>query len=62
MTVKEKAKDVIDKLPDDADMDAIIHALYIRQKFDRGIRQIENGKGIDYEEAKKTMRSWIKNG
>jgi hypothetical protein len=36
MTVKEKAKSVIDKLPDKANMDDIMHALYIQAKFDRG--------------------------
>lgn len=62
MTVKEIAKGVIDTLPDNADMEEIIHALYIKQKFDRGIRQIKAGKGIPLEKAAKTMRSWVKNG
>ena len=62
MTVKEIAKGVIDTLPDNADMEEIIHALYIKQKFDRGIRQIKEGKGIPLEEAKKIMRSWVKKG
>lgn len=60
MTVKEIAKKVIDTLPDEANMDEIIHALYIRAKFDHGIRQIEAGKGIPHEEAKKRMRKWLK--
>jgi len=59
MTVKEIAKKVIDSLPDEASMDEIIHALYIRAKFDRGIRQIDEGKGISHEEAKKRMREWV---
>ena len=62
MSVKELAKSVIDKLPDEANMDDIIHALYIRTKFERGLQEIEDGKGVPHEEAKKRMRSWIKNG
>jgi len=62
MSVKEMAKSVIDKLPDKANMDDIIHALYIRTKFERGIQEIEDGKGVPHEEAKKRMRSWLKNG
>jgi hypothetical protein len=58
--VKEKAKKVIDNLPDDSTMDDIIHALYIQIKFNHGIKQIEMGKGIENEEAKKMMRSWAK--
>jgi predicted transcriptional regulator len=62
MSVKDMAKAVIDKLPDEASMDDIIHALYIRTKFERGIQEIEDGKGVPHEEAKERMRSWVKNG
>ncbi len=58
MSTKEMAKNVIDKLPDEADMDDIIHALGIRSKFERGIKEIEDGKGVSHEEARKIMRSW----
>jgi len=61
MTVKEVAKSVIDNLPDEASMDDIIHALYIKIKFERGIQEIKEGKGIPHEEAKRKMRSWLKN-
>ena len=61
MTIKEIAKSVIDTLPEHATMDDIIHALYIRTKFDKGLKEIEEGKGIPHEEAKKMMRNWIQN-
>ena len=60
MTVKQMAKKVIDSLPDETNLDEIIHALYIKAKFDRGLRQIDEGKGIPHEEAKKRMRAWVK--
>jgi hypothetical protein len=62
MTAREMAKSVIDNLPEEADMDDIIHALYIRTKFERGVQEIENGKGIPHEEAKRIMRGWTRNG
>ena len=61
MTVKEIAINVIDALPDKATMDDIIHALYIQTKLNRGLEEIQSGKGIPHEEAKKMMRSWLKN-
>ena len=60
MTIKELAKKVIDTLPDEANMDEIIHALYIKAKFDHGIDQIDKGEGISHDEAKKRMREWVK--
>ena len=60
MIVKEVAKGIIDALPDNSIMDEIIHALYIRAKFDRGEREIRDGKGISHEEAKKRLKKWEK--
>ena len=60
MTTKEAAKSVIDKLSDEADMDEIIHAWYIKAKFDHGLRQIDEGKGIPHDKAKEMMQKWVK--
>jgi hypothetical protein len=58
--VKEEAKHIIDHLPKESSMEDIIHALYVQVKFDRGLRQIDEGKGIPHEEAKKRMRECVK--
>jgi predicted transcriptional regulator len=58
MAVKEVAKQVIDALPDGVSMDDIIDALYVRAKFDRGEKEIHEGKGIPHEEAKKRLEKW----
>ncbi|MBW1796447.1 MAG: hypothetical protein JRJ11_17905 [Deltaproteobacteria bacterium] len=60
MPVKEIAKNVIDTLPDDTTLDDIIHALYIRAKFNHGEREIREGKGVSQEEAKQRLRKWVK--
>jgi hypothetical protein len=60
MAVKDMAKQVIDALPDDASMDDIMHALYIRAKCERADRLIEEGKGIPHEEAKTRMQKWLR--
>ena len=61
MTVKEKAKSLIDKLPDKVNMDDIMHALYIQAKFEHGEQEIEEGKGIPQEEVKKRLYDkWVK--
>jgi hypothetical protein len=60
MTVKDIAKDVIDKLPNETSLDEIIHALYVKAKFERGEQEIREGKGIAHEDAQKTLQKWIK--
>jgi hypothetical protein len=60
MVAKEAAKHVIDAMPEDASLDDIIHALYVRAKFEHGERQIRDGGGIPHEEARQRLQKWLK--
>jgi len=60
MAVKDEAKQVIDALPDDASMDDIIHALYVRAKFEHAERQIREGRGIPHDAAKERLQKWLR--
>ena len=59
MAVKDNAKQVIDALPDEVSIDDIIHALYVKAKFDRGEQEIREGKGISHKEAKQRLQKWV---
>jgi hypothetical protein len=52
MTVKEMAKDVIDKLPNETSIDEIIHALYVKSKFDQGGQEIRDGLALPQTDVK----------
>lgn len=60
MQVKETAKQLIDKLPEESTMDDIIHALYIKLKFEHGENQIRQNKGVPHHEAKQRLNKWLK--
>jgi len=60
MAVKDEAKQVIDALPNDATMDDIIHALYVRAKFEHGEREIREGRGIPHDAAKERLQKWLR--
>ncbi|MBN1902819.1 hypothetical protein JW926_15965 [Candidatus Sumerlaeota bacterium] len=60
MATKEIAKKVIDSLPEEASLDDIIHALYVKIKFDHGEGEIREGRGISHEEAKGRLQKWVK--
>jgi predicted transcriptional regulator len=60
MTTKEIAMQTIDKLPNEAVYDDILHALYINAKFEHGVKEIQEGKGIPHEEAKERLSKWVK--
>lgn len=60
MTTREMARSVIDALPEDASLDDIMEALYLRAKLERAERSIEEGRGIPHEEAKRRLQKWLK--
>lgn len=60
MASKDIAKKIIDGLPARATMDDIIHALYVKTKFEHGEKEIREGKGVSQEEAKKRLQKWAK--
>jgi predicted transcriptional regulator len=60
MVAKQAAKHVIDAMPDDASMDDIIHALYVRAKFEHGERQIREGRGVPHKKVKERLGKWLR--
>jgi hypothetical protein len=54
------AKQLIDSLPDEATLDEIIHALYVRAKFELGEQEIRQGKGIPHDQAKAKLQRWVR--
>jgi hypothetical protein len=59
MTVKETVKQVLDSLPDDSTLDDVMHALYIKSKFERGETEVREGRGLSDEEARQRLRKWV---
>lgn len=59
-TVKQEVIEMINNLPDEVDYDGIMAEIYFKQKVDKSLKQIDEGKVISHEEAKKRMSRWIK--
>jgi predicted transcriptional regulator len=60
MTTREIAKSVIEAMPEDASLDDIMRALYIRAKIERAERSIDEGRGVPQAEVKKRLQKWLK--
>ena len=59
-TIKHEVVRMVNNLPDEVGYDEIMAEIYFRQKVDRSLKQIEEGKVISHEEAKKRISKWIK--
>ncbi len=60
MTTKERAKQVIDSLPDDASIDRIMHALYVNAKFSHGEEEVRQGQWGSNDNAKTRLSKWAR--
>ncbi len=53
--VKEEAKKLIDKLPDQATWDDIMYEFYVKKKLSVALKAAEEGHIISHQEAKKKL-------
>lgn len=56
--VKEAAIRLIESLPEDCTMEAIHYHLYVREKVNRGIQAVDEGRIIPQEEAERRIAQW----
>lgn len=57
---KEKAIRLIQSLPDDCTLEDIQYHLYVREKVERGIRAMDEGRVVSQEEAERRVTEWVK--
>ena len=57
---KEVARQIIDALPDEATLDDIMYAMYVRKNIERGLRDIEEGNTVSHEEVMEEIDEWLK--
>ena len=52
-TIKEEARKIIDKLPDQATWDDIMYEFYVKKKLEVALKAAEEGRVVPHEELKK---------
>jgi predicted transcriptional regulator len=58
-TAKETVRRLLDDLPDNASLEDIQYHIYVREKIERGLRDVEAGRVVDQDEAKRRMAKWL---
>ena len=51
--VKSSARDAIERLPDDATWDDVMYRIYVRQKIEAGLRDVEDDHTLTTEDVRK---------
>ena len=56
---KEEVMRILESLPEDASLDDIQYHIYVRQKIDRGLDDVEAGRTLSEEEFDRRMARWL---
>ena len=55
---KQNALEAIQQLPDTVDFDEIVYRLYVLNKINQGMKNVDEGKGISQEELAREIEQW----
>ena len=58
-TAKEGVRRMLDELPDDASYEDIQYRIYVRQKIEQSLAEIDRGEGIPHAEVKERFAKWL---
>ena len=56
---KEEVMRILELLPEDASLEDIQYHIYVRQKIDHGLEDIEAGRTLSEEEFDQRMTKWL---
>lgn len=58
-TTKELVIQMIERMSDEATVPDIMAELYIRQKIDAGLKQLDEGRSLSQEEVEQRLGKWL---
>jgi predicted transcriptional regulator len=58
-STKDNVIEMIRRMPEDATVVDIMAELYVRQKIDAGLRQLEVGETLSQEEVEEKVSRWL---
>jgi predicted transcriptional regulator len=58
-SAKEDVMRILEGLPDDVSLEDIQYHIYVRQKIERGLEDVEAGRILSEEEFDRRMTKWL---
>jgi predicted transcriptional regulator len=56
---KEEVMRILERLPEDASLEDIQYHIYVRQKIEHGLEDVEAGRTLSEEEFDQRMAKWL---
>ena len=58
-TAKEQVQQILRMLPEDASLEDIQYHIYVRQKIEQGMADVEAGRVISHAEVQQRLAKWL---
>ena len=59
LNAKEQVKELLDVLPDDVTFDDVHYHIFVREKIDEGVQDLELGRTVSEEQMEATFKKWL---
>jgi hypothetical protein len=56
---KDQVIEMIRALPDESTVDDIMEELYFRMQVDRGVKELDEEKGIPHQDVRNRLSRWL---
>jgi hypothetical protein len=57
---KREALELIQRMPDDSTLEDIQYHLYVREKVERGLRDLKSKRILSQKDVERRMKKWLK--
>jgi len=57
-SAKEEVRKLLDQIPDDSSFEDIQYHIYVREKIERGLKEVERKQVLSQEEVERRMSKW----
>ena len=58
-TAKQQVEQILAALPEDATLEDIQYHIYVRQKIEQGLADVEAGRVIGQEDVQQRLAKWL---
>ena len=58
-TARDEVRKLLDRLPDEASFEDIQYHIYVREKIERGLKDVEEGRVLSHQEVERRMSKWL---
>ena len=58
-TAKEQVEEILKMLPEDASLEDIQYHIYVRQKIEQGLEDVQAGRVVSHSEVQRRLTKWL---